>query len=356
MGTPTQVCVWSCPNFSAPAGRPFRCVSDIWLLISGDAKGRSVVRQLYGLRWEKIKASGSDRQKSYADKRRKPLEFSVGDYVLLKVSPWKGVVRFGKKGKLAPRFVGPFEIVEKVGHVAYQLDLPEELNGRGKFWKESLKLKHSRIGPSSRFSWNLKCVLISPWERERSDENLRRDDCNKSQGYREVLVVLPRLKLRSVILVRIPLPDGKVLRVVGERPEEKAILLMSAKVSDKKQEEIDVVRDFLEVFPDDLSGLPPVLEIKFRIELIPGATPVAKSPYRLAPSKMEELSGQLKELQDKDFIRPSSSPWGAPVLFVKKKDNYFRMCIDYRELNKLTIKNRYSLPRIDDLFDQLQWS
>nr|GEV28109.1 putative reverse transcriptase domain-containing protein [Tanacetum cinerariifolium] len=81
---------------------------------------------------------------------------------------------------------------------------------------------------------------------------------------------------------------------------------------------------------------------------------VAKSPYRLAPSELEELSGQLKELHDKGFIRPSSSPWGAPVLFVKKKDRSFRMCIDYRELNKLTIKNRYPLPRIDDLFDQLQ--
>ncbi|GJS59526.1 putative reverse transcriptase domain-containing protein [Tanacetum coccineum] len=157
-------------------------------------------------------------------------------------------------------------------------------------------------------------------------------------------------------VVRIPLPDGNVLRVVGERPEEKARLLMSAKASDKKQEEIVVVRDFPEVFPDDLSGLPPIQEIEFRIELIPGATPVAKSPYRLAPSKMEELSGQLKELQDKGFIRPSSSPWGASVLFVKKKDGSFRMCIDYRELNKLTVKNRYPLPRIDDLFDQLQGS
>ncbi|GJU10485.1 putative reverse transcriptase domain-containing protein [Tanacetum coccineum] len=157
-------------------------------------------------------------------------------------------------------------------------------------------------------------------------------------------------------VVRIPLPDGKVLRVVGERPEEKARLLMSAKASDKKQEEIVVVRDFPEVFPDDLSGLPPIREIEFRIELTPGATPVAKSPYRLAPSELEELSGQLKELQDKGFIRPSSSPWGAPVLFVKKKDGSFRMCIDYRELNKLTVKNRYPLPRIDDLFDQLQGS
>ncbi|GJS23296.1 putative reverse transcriptase domain-containing protein [Tanacetum coccineum] len=122
------------------------------------------------------------------------------------------------------------------------------------------------------------------------------------------------------------------------------------------QEEIVVVRDFPEVFPDDLSGLPPVREIKFWIELVPVAMPVAKSPYRLAPSELEELSGQLKELRDKGFIRPSSSPWGAPVLFVKKKDGSFRMCIDYRELNKLTIKNRYPLPRIDDLFDQLQGS
>ncbi|GJT83465.1 hypothetical protein Tco_1057807 [Tanacetum coccineum] len=97
-------------------------------------------------------------------------------------------------------------------------------------------------------------------------------------------------------VVRIPLPDGKVLRVLGERPEEKAKLLMSAKASDKKQEEIVVVRDFPEVFPDDLSGLPPLWEIEFRIELTPGATPVAKSPYRLAPSELEELSGQLKEL------------------------------------------------------------
>ncbi|GJT19805.1 putative reverse transcriptase domain-containing protein [Tanacetum coccineum] len=157
-------------------------------------------------------------------------------------------------------------------------------------------------------------------------------------------------------VVRIPLPDGKVLRVLGERPEEKARLFMGAKAGDKKQEEIVVVRDFPEVFSDDLSGLPPIREIEFRIELILGATPVAKSPYRLAPSELEELSGQLKELQDKGFIRPSSSPWGAPVLFVKKNDGSFRMCIDYRELNKLTVKNRYPLSRIDDLFDQLQGS
>ncbi|GJS37718.1 putative reverse transcriptase domain-containing protein [Tanacetum coccineum] len=140
-------------------------------------------------------------------------------------------------------------------------------------------------------------------------------------------------------VVRIPLPDGKVLRVVGERPEEKARLLMSAKASDKKQEEIVVVRDFPEVFPDDLFGLPPIREIKFWIEIIPGAMPVAKYPYRLAPSELEELSRQLKELQDKSFIRPSSSHWGAPVLFVKKKDgSQFFSKIDLRPyLDKFVI-------------------
>ncbi|GJR12276.1 putative nucleotidyltransferase, ribonuclease H [Tanacetum coccineum] len=109
-------------------------------------------------------------------------------------------------------------------------------------------------------------------------------------------------------------------------------------------------------WPDDLSRLPPYREIEFQIELIHGAIPIAKSPYHLAPSELEELSGQLKELQDKGFIRPCSSPWGAQVLFVKKKNGSFRMCIIYRELNKLTVKNRYPLPKIDDLFDQLQGS
>ncbi|GJY75483.1 hypothetical protein Tco_0480599 [Tanacetum coccineum] len=97
----------------------------------------------------------------------------------------------------------------------------------------------------------------------------------------------------------------------------------------------------------------PTRQVEFQIDLIPGAAPVARAPYRLVPSKMKELSEQLQELSDKGFIRPSSSPWGALVLFVKKKDGSFRMCIDYRELNKLIVKNRYPLPRIDDLFYQL---
>nr|GEX64947.1 putative reverse transcriptase domain-containing protein [Tanacetum cinerariifolium] len=102
-----------------------------------------------------------------------------------------------------------------------------------------------------------------------------------------------------------------------------------------------------------LAGLPLTRQVVFQIDLIPGAAPVARAPYRLAPPEMKELSKQLKELSDKGFISPTSSPWGAPVLFVKKKDGSFRMCIDYQELNKLTVKNRYPLSRIDDLFDQL---
>ncbi|GJR57217.1 putative reverse transcriptase domain-containing protein [Tanacetum coccineum] len=131
---------------------------------------------------------------------------------------------------------------------------------------------------------------------------------------------------------------------------------MEKKSDEKRLEDIPVVREFPEVFPEDLPGLPPIRQVEFQIDLIPGTAPVARAPYRLAPLEMQELSNQLQELSDRGFIRPSTSPWGAPVLFVKKKDGSFRMCIDYQELNKLTVKNRYPLPKIDDLFDQLQGS
>ncbi|GJT32339.1 putative reverse transcriptase domain-containing protein [Tanacetum coccineum] len=117
---------------------------------------------------------------------------------------------------------------------------------------------------------------------------------------------------------------------------------------------IPVVLEFSNVFPEELPGIPPDRQVEFHIDLIPRSTPVAKSPYKLAPSEMQELMKQLQELLDKGFIRPSSSSWGALVFFVKKKDGSMQMYIDYRELNKVTIKNRYPLPRIDDLFVQLQ--
>ncbi|GJT79652.1 retrotransposon protein, putative, ty3-gypsy subclass [Tanacetum coccineum] len=131
---------------------------------------------------------------------------------------------------------------------------------------------------------------------------------------------------------------------------------MEKKSDEKQLENIPVVREFPKVFLEDLPGLPPIRQVEFQINLIPGAAPVARAPYRLAFSEMQELSDQLQELANRGFIRPSNSPWGAPVLFVKKKDGSFRMCINYREINKLTVMNRYPLPRIDDLFDHLQGS
>ncbi|KAK1422572.1 hypothetical protein QVD17_17855 [Tagetes erecta] len=174
-------------------------------------------------------------------------------------------------------------------------------------------------------------------------------------------------------IVQFMSPIGEQVCIYGERKSNITVCSMAkarnylkhghqaflAYVTDKETkgkelDQIPVVNEFSDVFPDELSGVPPEREIEFKIDLVPGANPVAKSPYRLAPSEMKELMSQLQDLLDKGFIRPSVSPWGAPILFVKKKDGSMRMCIDYRELNKLTIKNRYPLPRIDDLFDQLQ--
>ncbi|KAD3640642.1 hypothetical protein E3N88_29865 [Mikania micrantha] len=126
------------------------------------------------------------------------------------------------------------------------------------------------------------------------------------------------------------------------------------KKEDAVPKEIPVVSEYLDVFPDELPGLPPLRQVEFRIDLVPGATLVAKAPYCLEPLEMQEMVIQIQELMDKGFIRPSFSPWEAPVLFVKKKDGTLRMCIDYRELNKVTILNRYPLPMIADLFDQPQ--
>ena len=121
-----------------------------------------------------------------------------------------------------------------------------------------------------------------------------------------------------------------------------------------KLDDIPVVREFPDVFPEDLPGIPIDREIEFSIDLLPGTSPISKAPYRMAPTELKELKEQLQELLDKGFIRPSASPWGAPVLFMKKKDGTMRLCIDYRELNQVTVRNKYPLPRIDDLFDQLQ--
>ncbi|KAL8120809.1 hypothetical protein AgCh_017842 [Apium graveolens] len=172
--------------------------------------------------------------------------------------------------------------------------------------------------------------------------------------------------------VKLRTKDGEEVIFKGKRQEKKFLTaietrrlirqgcevylahVMDVEKESVRIEDIPIVRDFLDVFPDELPGLPPDREIEFTIDLAPGTEPVSKAPYRMAPVEKKELAAQLQELLDKGVIRPSVSPWGAPVLFVKKKDGSMRLCIDYRELNKLTIKNKYPLPRIDDLFDQLK--
>ncbi|GJX79407.1 putative reverse transcriptase domain-containing protein [Tanacetum coccineum] len=129
--------------------------------------------------------------------------------------------------------------------------------------------------------------------------------------------------------------------------------VMDTSLESPNIENLSVVREFADVFPDELPGLPPAREIEFGIELIPGAEPISKAPYRMAPVELKELKEQLQEMLENGFIRPSVSPWGAPVLFVKKKDGSMRLCIDYRELNRITIRNRYPLPRIDLIFLRL---
>nr|XP_043611685.1 uncharacterized protein LOC122583331 [Erigeron canadensis] len=193
-----------------------------------------------------------------------------------------------------------------------------------------------------------------------NDPNVVTDLVPFEMGSSDVIVGMDWLSLVDATIVcrakilKIPLSGGDVLEIQGERPESHKQNLMSTTTGVTRLADIPIVRDFPDVFPDDVQGLPPSGQVEFRIDLLPNATPVAKAPYRLAPSEMQELATQLQELKDKGFIRPSSSPWGAPVLFVKKKDGSFRMCIDYCELNKLTVKNRYPLQRIGDLFDQLQ--
>jgi hypothetical protein len=117
--------------------------------------------------------------------------------------------------------------------------------------------------------------------------------------------------------------------------------------------DVPVVCEFEDVFPEELHGLPPDCNVEFVINFVPGTTPIAQSPYRMAEVELKLLKVELDSLLEKGFIRPSASPWGSPALFVPKKDGTQRLCVDYRTLNAVTIKNKYPLPRIDDLMDQL---
>ena len=132
------------------------------------------------------------------------------------------------------------------------------------------------------------------------------------------------------------------------------VVILDSKRSQVKVEKIPVVREFLDVFPAELLGIPIEREVDLSIEIVPGTTPMSRAPYRMAPIELKELKVQLQELLDKGFIRPNVLPWGAHVLFMKKNNGTLRMCFDYQQINKVTVKNKYPLLRIEDLFDQLK--
>jgi hypothetical protein len=157
--------------------------------------------------------------------------------------------------------------------------------------------------------------------------------------------------------VRLTPSSGKELEYVAEnlvmdKAASNQIVLNHLDVASTL--DIRTVSEFLDVFPEELPSMPPNREIEFVIELVPGTAPIFKRPYIMAANQLAELKEQLQELLDKGYIRPSASPWGAPVIFVPEKDGTRRTCVDYRSLNEVTIKNRYPLPKIDDIFDQLK--
>ncbi|GJZ19600.1 putative reverse transcriptase domain-containing protein [Tanacetum coccineum] len=152
------------------------------------------------------------------------------------------------------------------------------------------------------------------------------------QGERSGIKSESRLEVISSIRTQKYIDQGCQVFLIQTMKEEET------EIPERRIEDVPVVRDFPEVFPEDLPGLPLTYQVEFHIELIPGAAPVARAPYRLAPAEMKELAEQLKELSDKGFIRASSSSWGAPILFVKKKDGSFRMCIDYQAVKVKNIE------------------
>ncbi|KAD6796212.1 hypothetical protein E3N88_07108 [Mikania micrantha] len=215
------------------------------------------------------------RQKSYAEKRHKPLEFEVNDLVLLKVSPWKGVIRFGKNGKLAPRYIGPFKILERIGKVAYKLELPPEL---------------SNVHPTFHVSNLRKCLADQDLQVPLDD--IRVDD---TMHFVEKPVKIMDREVKN-------LKSSKGLKLMSctkaHKYFRKKCIAFLAHVVEKKEkgksiEDVPMIRDYPEVFPDDLPCLPPERQVEFRIDLLPGANPVAKVPYRLAPSELQELASQL---------------------------------------------------------------
>jgi hypothetical protein len=213
----------------------------------------------------------------------------------------------------------PLIVITPKGHVEanYMTDrLTLTIMGR-EFWSTTIVLEENNIDLILDMSWLRKAKAVIHCAK-------RTVELTGSKGERfEVVITITASTRPAIYLV-----DGKF---VGRN--------------------ICVVRDFPDVFLEELPGMPPDREVEFFIDLLPGTAPISKRPYRMLVEELKELKKQLTELQEAWYICPSSSPWGAPVLFVQKKDGSQRMCVDYRSLNDVTIKNKYPLPRIEDLFD-----
>jgi hypothetical protein len=160
---------------------------------------------------------------------------------------------------------------------------------------------------------------------------------------------------KRIIKLVSPLGEEVVAKLISPEPRKGGCHQMA--IDSKEPDSLEIIKvvsEFPDVFPEDLPGMPPKRKVEFVIELLPVTAPISKRAYRVSGPELVELKKQIDELSKKGYIRPSTSPWAAPVLFVEKKDGTRRMCIDYRALNEVTIKNKYPLPRIEDLFDQLR--
>nr|GEY32211.1 hypothetical protein [Tanacetum cinerariifolium]GEY52864.1 hypothetical protein [Tanacetum cinerariifolium] len=251
--------------------------------------------------------------------------------------------RFHKLAKLVPHLVTPesSRIKRYINELAPQMRVPPRNDNVSTYPKYAKCYTFHPENALCKLCYNCQKLEIANGESVEVDRVIREcklelgnslftiDLIPLGHGSFDVIVEMDWLSMNKAVIVchekvvEIPIKEGGILQVHGERIWRGPKALMSAKVDEPKISDIPVVRDFTDAFPKDLLGLPPQQQVEFRIDLVPGAMPVVKSPYRLAPSEMQELSRQLQELQDKCFIRPSHSPWGAPVLFMKKKDGSF---------------------------------
>nr|GEX39936.1 reverse transcriptase domain-containing protein [Tanacetum cinerariifolium] len=307
--------------------------------------------------------AAQDRQKSYDDLKRKPMEFEVGDRVMPKVSPWKGLVRFGKRGKLNPRYVRPFKVLTKVGKVAYKLELPQELsrvhhtfhlsNLKKCYADEPLVIPLEGIHVDDRLQFMEEPVEIMEWEIKRLKKKYQHLFTNRVSSSTARQLVLRGMNNTHVhwmqgnegMLKQVELSSMALCVYPMQLCQTESVGSVSAEVE-------QVLTQFNEVFevPKDL---PPQISHDHQIPLMPNTPSLNVIPYRHPPNQKDAIEGMVKELMDSGVIRVSQSPFSSPIMMVKKKHDTWRMCIDYRQLNKHIVKDKFPIPVIEELIDEL---